>query len=290
MTNAEPTRWQSDGIRFSREWRQPRSQGPLNACHADTLELCLIEEGSEVCDLEGRATVTPSGCYGVIPPHAVHSSWTEKQGSAQTILHVPVLTLKEAAAATGIELDFAALGVEGRRTPPELAALVSALRTHVFNAPPDSATPLLVSSLVSHLALWLVTRHAAGARLEVVTDELPAIQRVRDAEASMRERLDADHRLDVLATQAGLSRFHFLRLFKRVYGTTPHAHLLKLRVERAAAMLKATDMPVTAIAFELGFSSTSGFIGAFRQRFGVTPGQARGAHAISGTARSNLRV
>jgi AraC-like DNA-binding protein len=287
MTHAETSRWNAGGIHLSREWRRPQSEGPYNARHAETLELCLIEEGNEVCDLEGRATVTPGGCYGVVPPHALHSSWTEKQGNVQTILHVPVPMLKDAAEAMGTEVDLAALAVEARRTPPELSALVTALRTQVFAAPGDSATPLLASSLVSHLALWLVSRHATAARLEPVADELPALQRVRDAEATMRERLDASHRLDVLAAQAGLSRFHFLRLFKRVYGTTPHAHLLKLRAERAAAMLQGTDMPVTAIAFELGFSSTGGLIEAFRQRFGVTPGKAR---ATSGAAGSNLRV
>jgi len=58
-----------------------------------------------------------------------------------------------------------------------------------------------------------------------------------------------------LARAAGLSRAHFSREFRRAFGESPHAYLLTRRLERAAALLRATDRPVTAICFTVGLRS-----------------------------------
>jgi AraC-like DNA-binding protein len=74
-----------------------------------------------------------------------------------------------------------------------------------------------------------------------------------------------------LASAAGLSRAHFSREFRRAYGESPHAYLLTRRLERAAAMLRATDRSVADICLSVGLQSVGSFTTSFTRTFGVSP-------------------
>ena len=71
----------------------------------------------------------------------------------------------------------------------------------------------------------------------------------------MRARLSEDISLDELAAEAQLSPFHFARMFKQSLGVPPRVYLTRLRLERACELLEMTDLPITEIAFEVGYSS-----------------------------------
>jgi AraC-like DNA-binding protein len=77
--------------------------------------------------------------------------------------------------------------------------------------------------------------------------------------------------VDDLARTAGLSRAHFSREFKRAFGESPHAYLLTRRLERAAALLRATDRPIVEICFAVGLRSVGSFTTSFTRAYGVTP-------------------
>lgn len=77
--------------------------------------------------------------------------------------------------------------------------------------------------------------------------------------------------LDGAARQAGLSPFHFLRLFARVIGVTPHQYLVRARLRRAARLLAEVEMSVTDIAYDVGFGDLSNFVRSFRRAAGVSP-------------------
>jgi AraC-like DNA-binding protein len=74
-----------------------------------------------------------------------------------------------------------------------------------------------------------------------------------------------------LAGAAGLSRAHFSREFRRVYGESPHAYLLTRRLERAAALLRMTDHSVADICFSVGLQSVGSFTTSFTRAYGVSP-------------------
>lgn len=97
-----------------------------------------------------------------------------------------------------------------------------------------------------------------------------AVQRI---EASSQERIS----LAALARAAGMSRYHFLRTFRRVVGMTPHQYVLRTRLHRAAVRIRGSQEPISTIAFDEGFEDLSTFNRRFRQMIGVAPGQFRGA-------------
>src|SRR6184192_2995972 len=108
--------------------------------------------------------------------------------------------------------------------------------------------------------------------------------RARDlADARYREPLD----VAALARAARLSPAHFSREFRRAFGETPHQYLLTRRLERAAALLRNTDRPVTEICFAVGLSSVGSFTSSFRRVYGTTPLAYRSAFP---PARRHIRV
>jgi len=87
----------------------------------------------------------------------------------------------------------------------------------------------------------------------------------------LRSESDADVSLAALASEAGLSRFHFCRAFKESTGLSPHAWLRQHRLEQAMNMLRDTDDSVVSVAAALGYASQTAFAAAFRKLTGETP-------------------
>lgn len=125
----------------------------------------------------------------------------------------------------------------------------------------------------------------AGRFVELVSERharpLPASGRDRRRAVEAALWIDAQaHReidLEAAAAQAGLSAFHFLRLFAQVIGVTPHQYLLRSRLRHAARLLAGGDSPVTTIAYDVGFGDLSNFVRSFRRAAGVSPTQFRKA-------------
>jgi AraC-like DNA-binding protein len=90
---------------------------------------------------------------------------------------------------------------------------------------------------------------------------------VRHLHATTDRRVSEWELADLAGVDAGTLRRHFRRKFQR----TPLAYHRDLRLEKAAAMLLRRD-PVL-LSEEIGFESLSGFVEAFRRRYGVSPGK-----------------
>jgi len=81
-----------------------------------------------------------------------------------------------------------------------------------------------------------------------------------------------------LASVSGVSEAHFARSFKQAFGVPPHRYLLTRRIERATALLRDTDLPITDIAFQTGWGSLGTFGRTFRDITGESPGAIRARH------------
>src|SRR5262245_8319034 len=83
--------------------------------------------------------------------------------------------------------------------------------------------------------------------------------------------------LERAAREVELSPFHFLRLFSRVLGVTPHQYLVRSRLRRAASLLCDQERRVTDVALDVGFGDLSNFVRTFHRAAGVSPGGFRRA-------------
>jgi len=103
----------------------------------------------------------------------------------------------------------------------------------------------------------------------------PAPLRDRRRAVEMALWIDANSNalldLDLMAEAAALSPFHFLRLFARVLGVTPHQYLVRSRLRRAARLLAEDDRAITDVAYEAGFNDLSNFVRTFHRAAGVSP-------------------
>jgi AraC family transcriptional regulator len=98
-----------------------------------------------------------------------------------------------------------------------------------------------------------------------------------DAALWLEDHLDESIDLHDAAAAAGLSVFHFLRLFTAVVGATPHQYLLRARLRRAARLLASSDRAITDVAYDVGFGDLSNFVRTFRRAAGVSPRRFRRA-------------
>ena len=75
-----------------------------------------------------------------------------------------------------------------------------------------------------------------------------------------------------------MSPYYFSRLFKRCLQQSPHEYILTLRLDKAKYLLTSTNQTIAEISQEVGFLSDTGFINAFKNRVGISPGKFRIYH------------
>lgn len=118
------------------------------------------------------------------------------------------------------------------------------------------------------------------------------MQRVRNYLAA-NCHLDLDN--DALARMANYSPWHFIRAFRNAYGETPHAYLIRQRLERAQRLLRTSPLAIAEVATASGFENRCAFSRLFRQRFGRTALELRRegamrASAVEGNAQLRQRI
>jgi AraC-like DNA-binding protein len=96
-------------------------------------------------------------------------------------------------------------------------------------------------------------------------------ERLWRARRYIDERYDLPLNLTEISQQACLSRYHFLRLFRDEFATTPHQYLIQRRIERAKELLRSRGLSVTDVCFEVGFQSLGSFSSLFRRCVGHAP-------------------
>jgi AraC-like DNA-binding protein len=166
---------------------------------------------------------------------------------------------------------------------PPLASLVPLLAA--ARAARDGADPAELEEVALRLAGAAVSSPAGADRpaaRTIARDERRISEALRRIEAEAADRLS----LADLARGAATSPYHFLRTFRQVVGMTPYQFILHTRLSRAAARLRGSDEPVSAIAFDAGFGDLSTFNRRFRRVMGCTPGAYRAGRRPAAAARA----
>ena len=99
-------------------------------------------------------------------------------------------------------------------------------------------------------------------------------RRVVRAKLHIDQHFASEIDLDSIADEACFSKFHFIRLFRSIYGSTPHQYLIQVRIENAAKEL-AEGASVKGACYAVGFDSVQSFAGLFKRRIGITPAEFR---------------
>jgi transcriptional regulator GlxA family with amidase domain len=93
---------------------------------------------------------------------------------------------------------------------------------------------------------------------------------IKQAKSFMEENYSENITLEDIATRAFLSKYHFLRSFKSIYGRTPHQFLTEVRIKKARQLLR-DGLPVPTVCFLTGFESIPSFKALFKRHTGDTP-------------------
>jgi AraC family transcriptional regulator len=160
---------------------------------------------------------------------------------------------------------------------------------------PDIWRSVCVPPLAQLMVLGELAQAAAAGSCEIGLDEVgivlaarfvdllsgqqrrptkaPACDRRRAVEAALWIEANSHEpiALERAAGEFGFSSFHFLRLFARVLGVTPHQYLIRSRLRRAARLLAEDSRPITEVALDVGFGDLSNFVRTFHRAAAVSP-------------------
>ena len=219
----------------------------------------------------GKSVVTGTVRPGVVTviPAGSSSRWDIHLPLNVVQLYLPHATLERIAG----EANMAGPGELLERTahpdPITSRLLMSAADVLEGSAALDALFRQQLTDLLATRLLAAYTGAAPVAFQPVIGGLSP--NALRGAIQRMRSDSDADVSLGALASDAGLSRFHFCRAFKESTGLSPHAWLRQHRLEQAMNMLRDTDASVVSVAAALGYGSQTAFAAAFRKLTGEAP-------------------
>lgn len=221
-----------------------------------------IGRTSVLCDQTVAAAVSPW------EPHAFDPEG--KGGCLNLVLYVKPMWFLEHSGSADFALNF------GRRKivmTEMMDALVRRLTTMMLTDAGDIDVETLLLDLVSRSydASW------KGRTRPSVLDTARRFSdfRVRRSQQLMKNYFNNQHGLDALASEVGLSRPHFFKLFKMQTGVTPNVYFNTLRSEQAIEDLTGSAKSVTDIAYDLGFASQASFTRFFSLNVGISPSDYR---------------
>src|ERR1700734_3198657 len=154
-----------------------------------------------------------------------------------------------------------------------LSALVAAVHAEMVAGFPSGR--LFLDSVEQAMAVALVNGHAAKHRPVQMQRGGLGSARLRRIKELVRAKIEDDLSPDEMPESVGLSTAHFARMFRKSTGETPHQFVLRQRLERAKAMLRAPDARVLDVAVACGFKTQQHFAQVFRDLWGVSPTEYR---------------
>jgi AraC family transcriptional regulator len=154
-----------------------------------------------------------------------------------------------------------------------LSAMAAAAHAEMVAGFPNGR--LFLDSVEQAMAVALVNGHAVRHRPVQLYRGGLGSARLRRVKELVHAKMEDDLSLDEMAESVGLSTAHFARMFRKSTGETPHQFVLRLRLERAKAMLRAPDARVLDVAVACGFKTQQHFAQVFRDVCGVSPTEYR---------------
>ncbi|SQD78507.1 AraC family transcriptional regulator [Moritella yayanosii] len=147
---------------------------------------------------------------------------------------------------------------------PQLSAQLRLLFTQIDN----NASKLLIETILYSIMMYMTLRHSS---MKNTPDDISGSkQRLLLAKEYLDAYPEENVSLLTLATMAGLSQFHFIRQFKKVFYIAPHSYQIQMRLKKAKTLLMLGVKPVQ-VAIDCGFHDQSHFNRHFKKAMGTSP-------------------
>lgn len=161
--------------------------------------------------------------------------------------------------------------------------MVSNLLEMLADTMPNYASVYELFMEIVGLVLNLLRLHSA-ALLRLTDHKQTTITDLTTRLLQARQFIEASYLQPIqtadVANHVALSKYHFARLFKRIFGLTVHQYVISLRLNNARHLIESTELNITDISLETGYNSLSVFINAFRRKFSLTPSNYRARFQI----------
>lgn len=217
-----------------------------------------------------------AGNVAVISAATALQSWYDEVEQDDIYLHLEPEFIKKTAAGADLNPDKVEIVTSLDSRSPVIESMARMAFDELQRGDDATATNLYADSLANLLAVQLLREHSSY-RLPPEKQYVNGLtnKKLRLVLDLIENDLSEDLSLKVLASAAGLSEYHFLRMFKQSTGYTPHQYVINQRIDRAKELLQKTDISITEIAYLLGFSTPAHFTHHFRRKTGITPSQMR---------------
>lgn len=239
-----------------------------------------LDGSSATCVVEGRPQAINGRTAAAVSPWQPHRFMPDDpgQGTCCLILYVDPMRFLEAGHRPSGALRFGRPQIE---VTPEVARLCANVSDRLLAGGPVEVSLADEVFALTELCFEQSWQRPAAGDAPAGPDLRGADFRIRNSIALMRSRLGDELVLDRIARDAGLSRPHFFKLFRRSIGLTPNLFLNILKTERSVELLTTTDEPVTSIGFDLGFASQASFTRFFIANVGIPPTDYRRATLLA---------
>ena len=258
-----------------KEYQLPPAQGSYPAFEQHDLTLCLTTRPHRIHQVIGKQRYV--GIYSkgdiCITPAGTPGEYRAEGDDHFLQIQIEPEFLEKVAQQTGIDESLELIH-KFRDRNPQVEQIIMMLYSEL-NQGSSLGSKLYIESLSNALAVNLLRDYSvkktslnlssaglSDSKLLLVTDYI-------------NDNIASEIKLSDLANLAGISQYHFSRLFKKSLGISPNKYVIKQRVERAKSLLKNPELSVTDIALSCGFNSHSHFGKYFRQFTGFTPKQYR---------------
>jgi AraC-like DNA-binding protein len=242
----------------------------------------VVEQGIAKCYYQGRMQIVPPGEIITVNPGEVHTGEVnDAKGYRYRVAYIPQRLMAECLYdGLGIAAASAHFPKLLNHDPHLSLHLLQALHLFEEKVSPgerrtSSSKEKISSSFEAKECFFqalgeLLMRHGHPHSSPSSLKGCPSI--VRKARDFIHDMAAEPISLEDIASAAGVSRFHFLRLFKTYTGLSPHAYLIQYRVELAKHSIKA-GKSLAAAAMDSGFFDQSHMSRRFKAVYGITPGQ-----------------
>ncbi|MDR1668891.1 MAG: family 43 glycosylhydrolase [Oscillospiraceae bacterium] len=250
----------------------------------DAIEIIMPIQGGYKIEINHQPFYLAERDVLIIPSDELHSLHPTDENGQRVILQFSLESLNAIRGFINASHIYSETQVITAKSDPDLHSAVEILLLKMLDEflSRNVYFEVSITNKIVDLTLCLARKHKAEseAQYKNLVKRKGHVERLNECLTFIDRRCNENLTLEITADFSGFSKFHFARWFREYSGFTFHEFLTKSRVDKAEAMLLSTSRPVSEIALEAGFQSTSTFNRAFKKLKECTPQEYRFLHYL----------